>query len=140
MAILHIKIDEYLLSDDKNLIQTEKVFELLSKTYFAEKRSKDTIKKSIEHSLCFGVYSNGIQIGFARCFTDYAVTYYLCDVVISEEHRGRGLGKALVKFIAEHEQLSPLMGVLGTRDAHGLYEKFGFICDEGMYKPPISKP
>jgi len=132
---LNVNVGEYVISDDKSLLQMERIFELLSKTYFAQNRPKDIIQKSVENSLCFGLYYHNKQVGFARCFTDYAVTYYLCDVVIEEEYRGRGLGKALVKAVTEHECLVPLMGVLGTRDAHGLYEKFGFICDEGMYKP-----
>ena len=129
-----IELGGYLLSDDKSLIQLDRVCEMLSTTYWAKDRPKDTIAKSIEHSLCFGVYQNGVQVGFARCITDYATMYYLCDVVIDEAHRGQGLGKALVKFITEHERLAGAMGVLGTRDAHGLYEQVGFICDDGMYR------
>lgn len=133
MANIHI--GDYLLSDDKSLIQGDKVFEMLSKTYFAKNRSKDLVLKSIENSMCFGVYHGDVQIGFARCITDYATTYYLCDFVIEESYRGQGLGKALAKFITEHECLETSMGVLGTKDAHGLYEKYGFIRDQGMYRP-----
>jgi len=129
-------MENYLFSDDKSLIQIERVFEMLSTTSFAKNRSKDIIQKSVENSLCFGIYCDGMQIGFARCVTDYAVIYYLCDVVVDEKHRGQGLGKALIKFITEHDSLTPLMGVLGTKDAHGLYEQFGFKRDQGMYKPP----
>jgi GNAT superfamily N-acetyltransferase len=135
LATHEIAMGNYLISDDKSLLQPERIYETLRNTYFAKNRSWDTISKAIERSLCFGVYCGGAQVGFARCFTDYAVTYYLCDVVIDEKHRGQGLGKALVKFITEHELLAPLMGVLGTEDAHGLYEKFGFKRDEGMYRP-----
>jgi len=130
-----MNIGGYVLSDDKSLLQFDRICELLSTTYWAKSRPKDIIAKSIEHSLCFGVYLDGVQVGFARCITDYATTYYLCDVVIDEAHRGLGLGKALVKHITEHESLTGAMGVLGTRDAHGLYEKYGFICDDGMYRP-----
>ena len=121
---------EYTISDDKSLIQAERVYELLSTTYWAEHRSKDIIKKTIENSVCFGVYKDGVQVGYARCITDYGALYYLADVIVGEEHRGIGLGKALIKFITEHEIFAPLYGVLNTKDAHGLYEQFGFQKDQ----------
>ena len=128
-------MNNYILSDDKSLIQLDRVCEMLSTSYWAKERPKEVNAKAIEFSHCFGVYQDGVQVGFARCITDYATTYYLCDVIIDEAHRGKGLGKALVKYITEHESLAGAMGVLGTRDAHGLYEQYGFICDDGMYRP-----
>lgn len=127
---------EFLISDDSNLIQLDCVCEMLSNTYWANNRSQEAIKKSIENSLCFGVYKDNIQIGFARCVTDYAVLYYLCDVTIDKKYRGQGLGKALMKCITEHELLVPLLGLLGTENAQGLYEQFGFKISQGtnMYK------
>lgn len=129
---------DFFISDSKDLIQINRVYELLSDTYWADTRPRDAIQKSIENSLCFGVYKDVIMVGFARCVTDYAVLYYLCDVVIDKEFRGKGLGKALMKAITEHEMMSPLLGLLGTRDAHGLYEQFGFKRAEGssMRKSP----
>ena len=134
---MEINMGDYLISDDKNLIQPNRVYELLSDTYWASKRSKDTMQTAMESSLCFGVYKDGIQIGFARCVTDYAIIYYLADVIIDERYRGQGLGKALVKAITEHETLSHLRGILDTRDAHGLYERFGFFVagEYTMLKP-----
>ena len=116
----------YLISDEKGLLQIDRIHELLSKSYWAKDRLKETIQKSIEHSLCFGVYIDGLQIGFARCITDYATMYYLADVIIDEKYRGQGLGKAFVKFIIEHKLLRICGGILDTSDAHGLYEQFGF--------------
>ena len=133
-----MKIGKYLISDEKCLIQNDRVFEMLSATYFVKGRTKDTIAKSIDNSICFGIYIDDVQVGFARCITDYATTYYLCYVVVDEKYRGHGLGKALTKFIVEHESLSTSMGVLGMEDAHSLYEKFGFMCDKGMYRPSNS--
>lgn len=118
--------DGFLVSDNKEFIQVETVCEMLASTYWADKRPKDVIQKSIENSLCFGVYDGKRQVGFARCVTDYATTFYLCDVIIENGYRGRGLGKAMMSAIVEHEELKNLVGLLGTRDAHGLYEKFGF--------------
>ena len=133
---MSIDISSCVISDDKTLLQIDRIFEMLSGSYWAKKRTKDTIQRSIEHSLCFGIYYDNVQIGFARCVTDYATVYYLCDVIVDENYRGQGLGKALVQYITAHERLAGVMGVLGTRDAHGLYEQYGFMRDEGMYRPP----
>lgn len=80
-----------------------------------------------EHSLCYGVYHAGCQVAFARLVTDYSTFAYLCDVVVDEHYRGRGLSKWIMSCIMENPSLSELRRfVLATRDAHGLYEKFGF--------------
>jgi len=123
---MEIKYQDYLISDDKSLLQLDRVYAMLSKTYWAQFRSMEIIEKSIMHSLCFGIYKNGEMVGFARCVTDYAALYYLCDVVIDESYRGEGLGKALIRAITEHEYLKPLYGILDTGDAHGLYKQYGF--------------
>jgi GNAT superfamily N-acetyltransferase len=127
-------MDEFLISDDKSLIQLERVLEMLSKSYWAADRDLDTIKKSIEHSLCFGVYHAGEQIAFARCVTDYATIYWLGDVIVDERYRGQGVGKALVAAVHAHESIKHLNGILATRDAHTLYERHGFVVvDEKRY-------
>ena len=122
---------DFLICDDKSLIQTDRVWELLSDTYWAKNYSKETIIKSIQNSFCVGVYKDEILIGFARCITDFATMYYLADVVIDDNYRGHGLGKALVKFITEHENFSSLIGITETKDAHGLYGQFGFKVSKG---------
>ena len=127
-------MDEFLISDDKTLIQPGRVWELLSKSYWAADRDLATIQKSIEHSLCFGVYHAGEQIAFARCVTDYATIYWLGDVIVDERYRGQGVGKALVAFVHAHESIKHLSGILATRDAHTLYERHGFVVvDEKRY-------
>lgn len=131
---MELYIDEFLISDDPALVQPEIVFELLSKSYWAGERNLETIRKSIENSLCFGVYHAGRQIGFARCVTDYATIYWLADVIIDERFRGRGLGKVLVAAVHAHESIKNLSGILATRDAHKLYERHGFVgVDEKRY-------
>lgn len=137
---MNINIGEFLISDEKNLIQIERVCELLYNTYWANNRTRDTINASINNSMCFGIYKDNIQIGFARCVTDYSVMYWLGDVIIDENFRGQGLGKAFIKSITEHEKLTSLIGFLGTKDAHGLYEQYGFQRDQGtsMRKSPIT--
>ena len=133
---------EFLVSDEKMLIQPQRVFDMLSKSYWAADRTLETIKKSIENSLCFGVYRAGEQVGFARCITDYATSFLLVDVIIDDRFRGKGLGKALVSFVLSHENLQGLTGTLATRDAHTLYAKYGFLqVDPKLYmRRSVVKP
>lgn len=131
--------NDFLISDNKSLIQIDRVYELLKTTYWAEKWiTKEIVVLSVENSFCFGVYKDALLIGFARCITDYSTMYYLTDVVIDKSFRGQGLGKMLTKFITEHEIFSPLLGVTETKDAHGLYDKYGFKTSKGfaMRKDP----
>ena len=118
--------NDYLISDNHSLLQIKKIFELLNDTYWARNRTIETVTDSVKNSLCFGIYKDNVQIGFARCITDYATTYWLCDVIIENRHRNQGLGKRLIKYIVEHDKLKSLYGILSTRDAHGLYEQYGF--------------
>lgn len=130
---MEIICNDYLISDNKNLLQIQKVHALLQTTYWANNRELKAIKKSIDNSLCFGIYKENIQVGFARCVTDYATVYWLCDVVIDDNHRGLGLGKTLIKAVTEHDALQSLLGILGTKDAHGLYEQYGFSRDKEAF-------
>lgn len=104
---------------------------LLKMTYWADRRSTETIEKSMRNSACFGIRSDedGKLIGFARVVTDYATTWYLCDVIIDPDYRHAGLGKALVFHVVS--RFAGLRGILLTRDAHGLYEQYGFASGEG---------
>jgi GNAT superfamily N-acetyltransferase len=95
-------------------------------SYWAQGRSLETVRLSIENSLCFGVYEAERQIGFARVVTDYATFGWLCDVFILEDYRGHGLAKWLIESITAQPMLQPLrLFVLATRDAHGLYQRYG---------------
>ena len=118
---------EYLISDDKSLVDSDVVCDFLSKSYWANHRTPEVIRKSIDNSVCYGIYHGDNMIGFARVVTDWATVYYLCDVFIDENHRGRGLGKKLVEAIIA--DFPSMMGLLGTKDAHGLYEQYGFVRD-----------
>ncbi|EHI98719.1 GCN5-related N-acetyltransferase [Clostridium sp. DL-VIII] len=120
-------INGYCISKDKSRLQIERIKDLLKQTYWACDRAEKTIVKSIENSVCYGVFdSHNNQVGFARVITDYATAYYLCDVIIDKEHRGQGLGKSMIEFIAKDDDLKNLHGLLLTKNAHGLYEKYGF--------------
>jgi len=85
------------------------------------------VARSIENSICFGVYSDGKQVGFARVISDYATYAYIGDVFVLEPYRGHGLGKWLMQCIVQHPRLQVLRRwSLVTHDAHGLYAQFGF--------------
>jgi GNAT superfamily N-acetyltransferase len=129
MKLKEINYKDYLISNNRNLLSFERIVDLLSHSYWAGKRSREKIAESIINSECFGVYLKGEQVGFARIVTDYAVMYWLCDVFIDEAHRKQGLGKKLIETIVNDETFSNLTGILGTTDAHSLYEKFGFVKD-----------
>jgi GNAT superfamily N-acetyltransferase len=124
---MNLNLKELLISDDKSLLNIDIIYDFMQRSYWANRRPKDKIKKSIENSLCYGVYFSGKQVGFARVVTDWATMYYLCDVFIDEEYRGQGIGKKLIKEIISSEDLKNLFGYLGTKDAHTLYEQYDFI-------------
>ncbi len=128
MSPYEIREDDLLISTDPSLLDRALIHRYLSeRSYWAKGVPLETVNRSIEHSLCFGMYRAGKQIGFARVVTDYATFAWLADVFIDEEQRGRGLGKKLVPAILAHPQLQGLRRfLLGTRDAHGLYARFGF--------------
>jgi predicted GNAT family N-acyltransferase len=118
--------ENYKVSTDKALLSIDRVCALLSKSYWANNRPRQDIVKSIEHSICYGVYCDDEQVGFGRIITDYATTFYICDVIIDENFRGRGLGKMLIACMMDSENLKSITGLLVTSDAHGLYRQYGF--------------
>lgn len=120
--------DDYLVSTDPSLLDTGFVYNYLSgESYWAKNIPRDVVEKSIANSLCFGIYHQRKQIGFARLITDKATFAYLADVFIIEGYRGKGLSKWMIEVIHAHPELQGLRRwVLGTRDAHGLYEQFGW--------------
>jgi GNAT superfamily N-acetyltransferase len=130
---MNIEFSEFVISDDKALLQLDRICALLATTYWANERSRAAIEKSIQNSLCFGVYHHGEQIAFARCVSDFATVFWLADVIVDERYRGRGIGKAMVEAILSHESLQGVNGILATRDAHGLYRQFGFEPVEGRF-------
>ena len=122
---------QYYIEKDKKNIHIKEIMALLKQSYWAKNRTEETVKKSIENSLCYYVIEIDTEklIGFARVITDWATTYYLCDVIVDEEYRGNRIGKTMVQTITEDEALKKLRGLLLTRDAHNLYEAYGFFRD-----------
>ena len=119
----------YVISTDPSMLDLDVVHGFLQRSYWAAERPLEMVKRSVEHSLNFGLYQarDRRQVGFARVVTDFATFAWLCDVFIDEAHRGQGLGAWLMEAVVEHPELRCMrLWVLGTRDAHGLYEKVGF--------------
>ena len=126
---------DYVISTDPSMLDHEAVHGFLQRSYWASERPLETVKRSIEGSLNFGLYhgEDRRQVGFARVVTDFATFAWLCDVFVDEAHRGQGLGVWLMETVVEHPELRCMrLWMLGTRDAHGLYEKIGFT--------PLSAP
>ncbi|GAB4048335.1 GNAT family N-acetyltransferase [Spirosoma litoris] len=119
---------QYSISADKTKLDLEVIHRFLSEeAYWSLNIPLEIVQRSIENSLCFGVYKEENQVGFARVVTDTATFGYLADVFILPEHRGKGLSKQLVAYIMAYPSLQGLRRImLVTRDAHGLYEQFGF--------------
>jgi GNAT superfamily N-acetyltransferase len=119
--------DGYIISTDPHRLDIVAIHAFLTQSYWAAGVPIDVVRKSAEHSLCFGVYRGDEQVGFARVITDRATFAYLADVYVLDAHRGKGLGVWLIETILGHPELQTLRRfMLVTRDAGELYRKFGF--------------
>lgn len=127
------QIGVFLYSTDKTKLDVGYIHHFLGQeSYWAKNIPIEIVKQSIEGSLCFGVYHQNKQIGFARVITDYATFGYLADVFIDKDFREKGLSKELMSFIMEQDVVKKLRRfMLATLDAHSLYEQFGFQKLEG---------
>ena len=124
---------KFVISTDEERFDLDMVHGFLTESYWAEGISREVVARSIQNSLCFGVFGDGKQIGFARVISDYATFAYIGDVFVLESYRGHGLGKWLMECVIGHPWLQGLRRwTLLTRDAHGLYGQFGFT--------PLKKP
>jgi GNAT superfamily N-acetyltransferase len=141
---------EFLISTDRGRLDLDVIYEFLTNCYWAKGIPREVVARSIEHSLCFGIYDEsqkktaclanderhgasgaeserGVQVGFARVVSDFATVAYVGDVFVLESHRGRGLSKWMMECIVQHPALQNLRRwILLTRDAHGLYQQVGF--------------
>ena len=125
--------DGFVISTDEERIDLDIVHGFLCESYWAQGIPREVVARAIKNSLCFGVYSDGKQIGFARVVSDFATYAYIGDVFVVESYRGHGLAKWLMECIVGHPRLQGLRRwTLLTRDAHGLYTQFGFT--------PLRKP
>jgi GNAT superfamily N-acetyltransferase len=118
---------EFTISTDPAKLDVAAVHAFLTQSYWAEGIPLRIVERSVRNSLCFGMYEGDAQIGFARVISDFATYAYLADVYVSEKYRGRGLAKWMMECIQQYPELQGLRRwSLVTRDAHGLYEPFGF--------------
>lgn len=115
------------VSTDKTKLNVSFIQDFLKDIYWAAGRTIEEVQTTIDSSVCFGIYLNEVQIGFARVITDYVVFAYLMDVFIAEEHRGNGYSSILIDAMMKEPVLQEVkIWRLATSDAHFLYEKFGF--------------
>jgi N-acetylglutamate synthase-like GNAT family acetyltransferase/predicted metal-dependent hydrolase len=123
----HLALSDYEISTDPARLDVDVIHGFLSNSYWAKSIPRELVECSIRHSLCFGIFHDGKQIGFARVISDFATFAYLADVFVLIEHRGKGVSKQLMETILEHRDLQGLRRfMLATLDAHGLYKQFGF--------------
>ena len=136
--------DSLEISTDPSRLDLDVVHGYLARSYWAKGIPRDLVERSIAESICFGAFEGGRQIGFARVITDRATFAYLADVFVLEEHRGRGVASRLLEAIQAHPDLQNLRRwMLVTRDAHRLYEKFGFRALEnpdGVMERRLPRP
>lgn len=118
---------QFTISTDPSLMNVDAIADLLSRSYWANTRTREQLERALAHSLVFGLYDGALQIGLARIISDFSIFAYLCDVIIHEDYRGQGLGKWLLESIHNYPDLQGLRRwTLVTRNAHGLYNHFGW--------------
>ena len=127
MPFLSYQKGDFAVYTDPAKLDVVAIHGYLSRAYWSEGIPRDIVEKAIANSLCFGLFHGENQIGLARVVTDRATYAYLCDVYVLEEFRGKGFGVWLMECVMSHPDLQGLRRFsLATRDAHSLYEKFGF--------------
>ena len=125
--IIETHRDTLTISTDPARLDIDAIHAMLTRAYWAKGRTREIIARYIQFSLVFGIYDGTQQIGVARIVSDYTTFAWLCDIFIHEDYRGKGVGKWLMETILAHPDLQGLRRLmLTTRDAHGLYAKYGF--------------
>ena len=131
----------YIISTDKRKLELEKIQDFLANSsYWAKGRPLNVVRKSVEHSLCFGIYKGNKQAGFARVVSDYATFAWIADLFILDENRGQGLGKWLIETIVTYPELQGInLVLLATQDAHELYRNYGGFEELAIPKKWMSR-
>lgn len=136
----NLKYKDFLITSDKSQMNLEDIHNFLSQSYWAPGIPMEIVKSAFDNSYCAGLIKENRQIGYARIITDYSTFAYLCDLYILEEFRGKGLSKKLMEFIMEEPWIKQLRSImLNTKDAHGLYEKFGFLAPSNPEKIMVKR-
>ncbi len=130
--------DEFVLTDDSSRLDLDRTFMLLQATYWGVRRPREVVERMIAHSLCLVLLRSDIQVGFGRAVTDYTVFSWIADIVVESRYRSRGLGKWMMECVAEHPAIKDTQMVLQTRDAHALYEKYGFTKNPALMSTRVA--
>jgi len=137
---MDIMIDDFLFTSDKTKMIYQDIYSYLTRSYWSEGIDIKTVIKAFNNSYCAGIIHKNKQIAYARMVTDYTTFAYLCDVFVLEEFRGKGLSKKLLELIFEEEEFKNIRSImLSTKDAHKLYEKYGFISHPEPNKIMVKK-
>ncbi len=134
--IIETHRNQFTISTDPGRLDVDAIADMLSRSYWAQGRTRERLEHALANSLVFGLYDGDKQIGLARIVSDYAIFAYLCDVFIHEDYRARGLGKWLMQTVHSHPDLQGLRRwLLATRDAHSLYAQYGWksLGDPGRW-------
>jgi len=131
--------DEFVLTDEANRLDAERTYQLLRGTYWGVRGPYEVVVAITKHSLCFTLLHENVQIGFGRAVTDYTVFSWIADIVVDPTHRGKGLGKWIMACIADHPATRHTQMALQTRDAQGLYEKFGFSRNPALMSTRVDR-
>lgn len=130
--------DNYLITDDRSRVQLGVVHRLLAATYWGGRRPMEIVERMVAGSICFSLYQGSRQIGFGRAVTDSATFTWVADIVVEPEFRGAGLGKWIVECLLAHPAIAGTQLVLQTRDAQGLYERFGFSRNRALMSTKVA--
>lgn len=128
MKVINIPFGEYIITTDKERLSAKAAHQWLStESYWSKNIPLEVVKNAFDHSYVIGILHHGQQVGYGRMVTDYATFAWLADVYVLEEHRGKGLSKKMMATLMEQDWVKKLRNIgLGTWDAQGLYEQFGF--------------
>jgi len=128
VSVLARRDDGIEIDDDPGRVDVDTTFHLVvEQGYWATRRSRATVAATLRQSWVFGVYDGGTQIGFARAVTDRATFAWICDVIVAEGQRGRGIGTWLVDTVVSAVEAAGVpRQLLATNDAHEVYAKVGF--------------
>ena len=130
--------DSFILTDARERIDLAITQSLLRNTYWGVRRPPEVVEKMLAHSLPFTLLQDGVQVGFGRVVSDFTVFSWVADIVIDTPYRGRGLGKWMMTCIAGHPSIKHTQMVLQTRDAHALYERYGFSRNPALMSTQVS--
>ncbi|HON28916.1 MAG: GNAT family N-acetyltransferase [Mesotoga sp.] len=133
--------EEYSVSDKTEKVQRKVVNDyIINRSYWGKGRTCEQMNRAMNNSICFSLFKREEQIGFARVITDYALIFYLADVFVLEEHRRKGLGRWLIECVLDYPPIKNIKGMLNTKDAHSLYEKYGFKILDDPRSTMIRRP